>query len=176
MNNNFIRLAGDTQHWDDEITRRVAAGEDLCRLQEEQSARGYLPYRLVLSMYGWTIRYASGLQGFGLVYSSRSFNPADALAEGEATGATLYTLSEDASDAASAALAERHDRDDLLAGVDLTAQDDLVATVLMDMARAETTPKLDRLAKELETSIKAADLKMHRIPHQTAGLDRKSVV
>mgnify|MGYP000036960180 CR=1 FL=1 len=83
MNNNFIRLAGDTQHWDDEITRRVAAGEDLCRLQEEQSARGYLPYRLVLSMYGWTIRYASGLQGFGLVYSSRSFNPADALAEGQ---------------------------------------------------------------------------------------------
>lgn len=94
---------------------------------------------------------------------------ADALAEGEATGATLYTLSEEASDAASAALAERHDRDDLLAGVDLTAQDDLVATVLMDMARAETTPKLDRLAKALETSIKAADLKMHRIPHQTAG-------
>lgn len=94
---------------------------------------------------------------------------ADALAEGEAVGATLYTLSDEASDAASAALAERHDRDDLLAGVDLTAQDDLVATVLMDMARAETTPKLDRLAKALETSIKAADLKMHRIPHQTAG-------
>lgn len=94
---------------------------------------------------------------------------ADALAEGEATGATLYTLSEEASDAASEALAARHDRDDLLAGVDLTAQDDLVATVLMDMARAETTPKLVRLAKALETSIKAADLKMHRIPHQTAG-------
>ena len=63
---------------------------------------------------------------------------ADALAEGEAVGATVYTLADAASDAASAALAERHDRDDLLAGVDLTEQDDLLAEVLMDMARAET--------------------------------------
>ncbi len=94
---------------------------------------------------------------------------ADALAEGEAAGATIYTLSADASDDAAAALAERHDRDDLLAGVDLSGQDDLVATVLMDMARTETTPRIDRLALALETAIQAADLKMHRIPRQQAG-------
>ena len=94
---------------------------------------------------------------------------ADALAEGEAVGATLYTLSDEASDAAAAALAERHDRDDLLAGVDLTEQDDLVAAVLMDMARAETTPRTDRLAQALEATIKAAKLKMHRHPRQSAG-------
>ena len=94
---------------------------------------------------------------------------ADALPEGEAVGATLYSLSAEASDAASAALAERHDRDDLLAGVDLTAQDDLVATVLMDMARAETQPRIDRLARALEAAIKGAGLKMHSRPHQTAG-------
>lgn len=94
---------------------------------------------------------------------------ADALSEGEAVGATLYSLSDEASDAASAALAERHDRDDLLSGVDLTAQDDLVATVLMDMARTETMPKIERLAGALETSIKAADLVMHRKPQQKAG-------
>jgi len=45
---------------------------------------------------------------------------ADALSEGLAHGATVYTLSDSASDAASAALAERHDRDDILAGVDLS--------------------------------------------------------
>jgi N-acetylmuramoyl-L-alanine amidase len=94
---------------------------------------------------------------------------ADAIAEGEAVGATIYTLSEDASDAAGQALAERHDRDDLLAGVDLSAQDDLVAKILMDMARRETTPRVERLAKALEVSIKAAGLKMHRHPHQEAG-------
>lgn len=94
---------------------------------------------------------------------------ADALSEGEAVGATVYSLSEDASDEASATLAARHDRDDLLSGVDLTAQDDLVATVLMDMARTETAPKIDRLADALVGAIKGAELKMHRLPHQKAG-------
>ena len=94
---------------------------------------------------------------------------ADAIAEGEAVGATIYTLSDEASDAASAALAERHDRDDLLAGLDLTEQDDLVAEVLMDMARAETTPRTARLALALQAAIKKEGLKMHRHPHQEAG-------
>lgn len=94
---------------------------------------------------------------------------ADALSEGEAVGVTLYSLSDEASDAASAALAERHDRDDLLSGVDLTAQDDLVAKVLMDMARTETGPKIDRLATALEGAIKEAGLLMHRRPHQVGG-------
>ena len=94
---------------------------------------------------------------------------ADALAEGEAVGATLYTLSDDASDEAGRALAERHDRDDLLAGIDLTEQDDLVATVLMDMARTETTPRIDRLAVQLRDAISGAGLKMHREPIQQAG-------
>jgi N-acetylmuramoyl-L-alanine amidase len=94
---------------------------------------------------------------------------ADALAEGEAVGATIYTLSEDASDEAARALAERHDRDDLLSGIDLTEQDDLVATVLMDMARTETQPRVDRLALALRQSISGAGLKMHRHPIQQAG-------
>lgn len=94
---------------------------------------------------------------------------ADALAEGEAVGATIYTLAEDASDEAARALAERHDRDDLLSGIDLTEQDDLVATVLMDMARTETQPRIDRLALALRQSISGAGLKMHRHPVQQAG-------
>jgi N-acetylmuramoyl-L-alanine amidase len=94
---------------------------------------------------------------------------ADALAEGEAVGAVVYTLSDEASDEASAALAERHDRDDLLAGIDLAGQDDLVATVLMDMARTETAPRTERLSVALEEAMKSADLKMHRVPRQSAG-------
>ncbi|HBU13905.1 MAG TPA: N-acetylmuramoyl-L-alanine amidase [Gemmobacter sp.] len=94
---------------------------------------------------------------------------ADALAEGEAVGATVYTLSDEASDAAAATLAERHDRADLLAGVDLTEQDDMVARVLMDIARTETEPRIARLVGALETTIKGAGLKMHRHPHQRAG-------
>lgn len=94
---------------------------------------------------------------------------ADAIAEGDAVGATIYSLAADASDEASAALAERHDRDDLLAGVDLTQQDDLVAEVLMDMARTDTAPRTERLALALETAIKAQGLKMHRHPRQQAS-------
>jgi N-acetylmuramoyl-L-alanine amidase len=94
---------------------------------------------------------------------------ADALEEGEAVGAVIYTLSGEASEAAASALAERHDRDDLLAGVNLAGQDDLVATVLMDMARTETAPRTARLATALEQAMMSAELKMHRIPQQSAG-------
>jgi len=93
---------------------------------------------------------------------------ADALAEGEAVGATIYTLAEDASEAAAATLAERHDRDDLLAGVDLSDQDDLVATVLMDMARTETAPRTDLLAENLMIAMQGSEIRMHRIPRQAA--------
>ena len=91
---------------------------------------------------------------------------ADALSEGEAVGATVYTLAEEASDAASATLAERHNRDDLLAGVDLRQQDDVVVQVLMDMARTETRPRTGRLAAALVAAINGAEIRMHRHPHQ----------
>lgn len=94
---------------------------------------------------------------------------ADALEEGEANGATIYKLAGAASDAASAHLAERHDRADILAGVDLTGNDDEVATVLLDLARTETEPRADRLATALADAIKAAKLKMHRHPIQEAA-------
>ena len=91
---------------------------------------------------------------------------ADALSEGEAVGATVYTLADEASDEASATLAERHNRDDLLAGVDLRQQDDVVVQVLMDMARTETKPRTERLADSLVGAIRQAGLKMHRRPRQ----------
>jgi N-acetylmuramoyl-L-alanine amidase len=94
---------------------------------------------------------------------------ADALAEGEAAGATIYTLSAEAEDRAGQALAERHDRDDLLAGVDLAGQDDLVAQVLMDMARTETRPRTDRLSERLAAAIRDEGLRMHRHPRQSGA-------
>ncbi|MCV6824127.1 MULTISPECIES: N-acetylmuramoyl-L-alanine amidase [Halocynthiibacter] len=94
---------------------------------------------------------------------------ADALAEGRATGATIYTLSEKASDLASQKLAERHDRADLLAGVDLSDQGDDIATVLMDLARMETAPRSDSLADELVISLKDELGKMYKKPRLEAG-------
>ena len=94
---------------------------------------------------------------------------ADALGEGVAHGATVYTLAEDASDAASAALAERHDRDDILAGVDLTGADDRVATVLMDLARLENRPRSRALGRHLVKGIQNAVGPMHKKPWREAG-------
>ncbi|MFP1643429.1 N-acetylmuramoyl-L-alanine amidase [Pontitalea aquivivens] len=94
---------------------------------------------------------------------------ADALAEGVATGATVYLLDEAASDGAAQQLAERHDRADLLAGIDLAGHDDAVAGVLMDLARAETHPRAVRLSQVLAGAIRAGGLKMHKHPVQGAN-------
>lgn len=93
---------------------------------------------------------------------------ADALPEGEATGATVYLFDTKASEEAARKLAERHDRSDLLAGVDLEGHDDAVAGVLMEMARAETAPRAVRLAQVLAGAIKGEGIKMHRHPVQAA--------
>lgn len=94
---------------------------------------------------------------------------ADALAEGQAKGATLHLLSDNASDAASAKLAERHDRDDILSGVDLTGQDDVVAGILMDLARQETQPRSERLAQAMIGGIQGAGVTMNRRPLRRAA-------
>lgn len=94
---------------------------------------------------------------------------ADSLLEGHASGATIYTLSETASDRASALLAERHNRSDLLAGVDLSDQDDVVAGVLMDLARRDTAPRSDALADQLVQGLRAEIGRMHKRPRQSAA-------
>ena len=53
--------------------------------------------------------------------------------------------------------------------VDLSDQDDVVAEVLMDMARTETQPRTERLAKAMVAAIKAAEIRMHRRPQQSGG-------
>ncbi len=94
---------------------------------------------------------------------------ADALEEGVATGATIYKLAEGAADDAAMRLSERHDRADLLSGVDLSRQDDAVAGVLMALARTETAPRTDRLAERLVDEIARAGLHLHRHPIQEAA-------
>lgn len=94
---------------------------------------------------------------------------ADAVTQGVARGTTVYTLAETASDAASAALAERHDRDDMLAGIDLTGAEDEVAGVLMDLARQETTPRSDALADALVAGIENATGRVNSRARREAG-------
>ena len=71
---------------------------------------------------------------------------ADAVIEGEASGTTVYLLSDKATDKMSAQLASRHDRSEILRGVDLSGLDSHVASVLLDMARQETKPRSEAVA------------------------------
>lgn len=89
---------------------------------------------------------------------------ADAIAEGRAQGATVYTLSDEATDAATAALAEQHDRADLLQGVDLSGADDEVVGLLLDLARLETAPRSRAFADILVQAIETTGLDLHAQP------------
>lgn len=94
---------------------------------------------------------------------------ADTVTKGDAEGTTIYTLSNRASDESTAQLAASHDRADLLSGVDLTRQDDQVASVLMDMARLETTARSDLLAEMVVNGIAQSVGRMRAKPHLSAG-------
>ena len=94
---------------------------------------------------------------------------ADALSEGQASGATVYTFSDSASDEASAALAERHDRSDLLAGVDLRGQDDTIAGILMDLAWLENQPRSDAIANAIVLALDQEGIDLHKVPRRAAG-------
>jgi N-acetylmuramoyl-L-alanine amidase len=95
---------------------------------------------------------------------------ADALprGEGDAQGATIYTLSDTASDAEAARLAETENRADVIAGVDLTSQPDDVADILIDLAQRETKAFSMRFARNLVDSMRSAT-RMHKSPLKSAG-------
>ena len=94
---------------------------------------------------------------------------ADVLTQGHARGATVYTLSDDASDAASALLAQRHDRSDILAGVDLSGADDQVTDILLDLARLENQPRSKKLAQSIVAGMKESAGTVNRKPVRSAG-------
>lgn len=95
---------------------------------------------------------------------------ADSLEYGDAQGIALFTLAPEASDSASARLAEFHDRANLLGGgADMTGIEDEIAMVLLDMAWTETRPATERLVEALLQAIRAEGLALHPRPWQRAA-------
>ncbi len=88
--------------------------------------------------------------------------------EGQAEGATVYTLSEHASDAEAAKLAEKENKSDIIAGVDLNAQPGDVANILIDLAQRETKTFSVQFARTLVHDIKA-EAPLHLKPVKSAG-------
>ena len=91
---------------------------------------------------------------------------ADALEQDDAWGASVYTLSEDSDDIAMQRLVERHERGDLLAGVDLSATGDRVTGVLMDLARQSTGPRAAAFADQLIAQMQAQGVRLNAKPRR----------
>ncbi len=74
---------------------------------------------------------------------------ADASEEAMAHGATVYTLSDVASDAEAERLATRENRANILGGVDLTGKSSAVSSILIDLTQRETMTASTRFAELL---------------------------
>jgi N-acetylmuramoyl-L-alanine amidase len=88
--------------------------------------------------------------------------------EGDAQGATVYTLSETATDPAAARLAEEENRADVIAGVDLKSEPDDVAGILIDLAQRETKTFSVQFAHKLISELKDVT-RLHKEPVKSAG-------
>src|SRR4029077_4803454 len=95
---------------------------------------------------------------------------ADALPrrEGDAQGATIYTLSDKASDAEAERLAEAENKADAIGGVNLTDEPTEVADILIDLAQRETRTFSNRFARLLMGEMKNT-VRMHKRPLKSAG-------
>jgi N-acetylmuramoyl-L-alanine amidase len=88
--------------------------------------------------------------------------------EGDAQGATIYTLSNKASDAEAAQVAENENRADVIAGVDLKGEPDDVAGILIDLAQRETKTFSLQFAHKLAADLKGV-ARLHKEPLKSAG-------
>lgn len=73
----------------------------------------------------------------------------DSAPDREAGGASVYTLSETASDAQAARLAARENRADILAGMDLNRQTPAISSILIDLAQRQTMEQSAAFARLL---------------------------
>lgn len=94
---------------------------------------------------------------------------ADSAGTRDASGATIYTLSETASDQEAARLAERENRADLLNGVSLSGRNKLVDSILIDLRQREAMEASVQFARILHRETEAS-LPYRSIYHRHASL------
>jgi N-acetylmuramoyl-L-alanine amidase len=88
--------------------------------------------------------------------------------EGDAQGATIYTLSDKATDPEAERLAEQENKADVIAGVDLKDEPDDVAGILLDLAQRETKTFSIQFAHKLVDDLKGVT-RLYKNPLKSAG-------
>lgn len=94
---------------------------------------------------------------------------ADSAPGGSARGLSVYTLSENASDKEAEALAEKENRSDIIAGVDLGGQDKDVTNILISLAQRETNNQSAILADTIAGALRDDGIKLLEPTHRMAG-------
>ncbi|WP_239019635.1 N-acetylmuramoyl-L-alanine amidase [Sphingomonas suaedae] len=93
----------------------------------------------------------------------------DAAHTPSASGATVYTLSEVASDKEAARLAARENKSDILAGIDLDGQNRDVSSILIDLTQRETMNASAKFARLLSREAQGL-IPVKENPHRMASL------
>lgn len=93
---------------------------------------------------------------------------ADTIRMKDIRGATVYTVSDKASDAEAEATADRENLSDQLAGIELEQQDHVVSDILVDLIRRETHNFSIRFARSLVGEL-SNNIEMINNPHRFAG-------
>ena len=93
---------------------------------------------------------------------------ADSISDARFRGASVYTLSDVASDREAAQLAARENRADALAGIALDPVDDVTASILIDLAQRHTQNESSSVATSLVSYLGEAT-RMVSTPHRQAG-------
>jgi N-acetylmuramoyl-L-alanine amidase len=87
----------------------------------------------------------------------------------EIRGASVYTLSEAASDREAAKLAEKENMSDVIAGVDLSGENNPVASILIDLAQRDTMNRSVRFAETVISTLPGVTAIQPASPHRSAG-------
>ena len=93
----------------------------------------------------------------------------DSISRSNVTGASVYTLSDKASDKETEKLAERENKSDLIAGIDLSHQEEDVAGILIDLAARDTMNQSRYLAKTVITTFDRSGVGILDTKYRSAG-------
>lgn len=94
---------------------------------------------------------------------------ADTVKKGKASGSTVYTLSQEASDQASARLASRHGGDELISGLDLTGTETAITSALMGLLRSENTVRSYAFSEAILKNLENFSITLNPTPLRKAN-------
>ena len=94
---------------------------------------------------------------------------ADSINRAGVRGASIYTLSDTASDAETEKLAARENRADMISGLDLRHEDEDVANILVNLAMRDTMNQSRFFANKTVETLRGDGIRLLENPHRFAG-------